>query len=241
MDISTLLIISAAIALGFFVQSVTGFAAGIVALPLLLFVLPLQPSVALLAIYMLLFGIILIVKYWRDVDKKIVGYMTIGVIPGLIIGVYLLANIDTEILKKILGAFILIHVVSHWLRGNKNLLPKFRQTGFAAGFVGGIFSGLYSGGSPIYAIYIVRALKEARAIRATIAAMLLVANFLRVPLLVGCGILTFETVKTALIAAPVFLLALYFGNKVHRKLDNTMFKQVVMALLALCAIMLLIK
>lgn len=241
MEISTLLIISVGVGLGFFVQAVTGFASGLLTLPMLMLIMPMPEAVAMLAILMLLFNGILIFKNWHILDKKIVARMSWGVIPGIAIGVYLLGHVDTEILKKLLGAFILIHVSSHWLTRGKRAIGAFGESGLLLGFVGGISSGLFSGGSPIYAIYIAHKLKNSAAIRATIIGIMTIANLFRVPALVVSDILTLEIAKLTLYSLPVFFLVLYFGDKVHSKLNDAVFKEIVMGLLAVIGMILIVN
>ena len=62
MEVTFLLIIIIGVGIGFYIQTVAGFAAALVTLPIILKVLNIQEAVALMSIFFFLFSIILIYK-----------------------------------------------------------------------------------------------------------------------------------------------------------------------------------
>jgi uncharacterized protein len=238
MEIIYLLILAIGVGLGFYAQTIVGFAASLVAFPIILNILEIQEAVALMSIFFFIFSIILIYKNWNLINKKTIIKMLIGIIIGLLLGIWLLKFGNPVILKKILGAFILIFIGYSYLK--KKRIKLFKKLGFLFGFIGGLFSGLFStGGSPFIA-YIYNELKDPDIIRATIIGTLGITNFLRVPILIYSGILTYNIFITALYIIPFFLLALFLGNKTYEKISKTTFKHVLMIFLALSAVSLII-
>ena len=236
MDVN-LIIIIVAVSLGFFVQTVVGFAAALVAIPILLQVMNLQESVALMSVFFFLFSIVLIYKNWKLIDKNTIKEMVVGIIIGLILGTLILKFGSPLILKKGLGVFVLLYVGYSLLK--KKRIAIIQKFGGVLGFLGGIFSGLFGTGGPILVVYILNKLEKSVVMRATIIGALGVTNFLRVPLLIFSGIMTTKTMVLSLYIFPFFLLALFFGHKVYKKVNENVFKNVVMLLLVFSAISLI--
>ncbi|NIA02111.1 MAG: sulfite exporter TauE/SafE family protein, partial [Nitrospirae bacterium] len=78
METTVLIVTSIGIGIGFFIQTIVGFAATLFALPILLTVLSLQDSIAYLSIFHLIFSIILISKNYKYVNKKIILEVATG-------------------------------------------------------------------------------------------------------------------------------------------------------------------
>ena len=69
METVQLIILIIGVGLGFFVQTVAGFAGGLFALPIILQAFPMQEAVAYLSIFLCIFSILLVYKTWPQIDK----------------------------------------------------------------------------------------------------------------------------------------------------------------------------
>lgn len=234
-----MLILVIGVGLGFYVQSVVGFAAALVALPIILNILKIQEGVALMSIFFLIFGVIFMYKDWKHMNKKVIIELVIGMIIGSLVGVWVLKVGNPIILKKILGLFILAYVGYSYLK--KSNIKCFQKLGPLFGFIGGFFSILFSTAGPPFAVHIYNKLDKARLVRATLIGILGINSFVRVPLLIISGILTYDIFIKSLFILPFFLIALYLGNKTHNKINEKVFKNVLMILLVLSALSLIIR
>ena len=239
MGIAHLTIIGIGIGLGFYVQTVAGFAAGLFAIPILISVLPMQEAIALMSIFLLIFSIILVYKNWKKIEQKTVLELSIGVIIGLSVGILILKTGNPIFLKRLLGIFTILFVAYNFLSRNKLKIPG--KLGVLFGLAGGIFSGMFSAGGPPYVMYIYNRIDSASIFRATIIGILAVTNTLRVPMLVVSDILTPDTLLIALYMLPVFIIALLLGNKTYHKVNEGKFKVILMILLGISGISLLIR
>ncbi|MFH1012609.1 MAG: sulfite exporter TauE/SafE family protein, partial [Candidatus Peregrinibacteria bacterium] len=115
----SIIILSIAIGLGFFVQTNVGFAASLFTLPILLTIFDFKEAVGIISIFFVLFSLILVPKNWHQMNKKILITLSISSGIGLIIGVQLLKYMDPFILKKILGIFILLTVIHGYVKKEK--------------------------------------------------------------------------------------------------------------------------
>ncbi|MBU0576942.1 sulfite exporter TauE/SafE family protein [Patescibacteria group bacterium] len=239
MEIAHLLLLAIGVGLGFYVQTVVGFAAALVALPIILNVLQIQEAIALMAIFFLIFAIIFIYKDWKDIDKKIITELGIGMILGSIAGVFILKFGNPIILKKGLGIFILFYVAYTYAKKNK--IKCFHKLGVLFGLVGGFFSMLFAAAGPFFAVYINNKSDRSRIIRATLIGVLGINSFVRVLLLVVSDILTVNIVIKSLYILPFFLLSLYLGHKTYHKINEATFKNVLLILLIISGVYLIVR
>ncbi|HEY4628643.1 MAG TPA: sulfite exporter TauE/SafE family protein, partial [Flavobacterium sp.] len=66
-------------------------------------------------------------------------------------------------------------------------------------------------------------------------------TMMRIPVLIFEGILTVGKLYNSLYVFPFFILALFLGNKVYLKLNEVLFKKIMLALLFISGIMLMVK
>jgi len=239
MGIAHLTVIGIGIGLGFYVQTVAGFAAGLFAIPILISVLPMEEAIALMSIFLLIFSVILVYKNWKKIEQKTVLELSVGVIIGLGVGILILKTGNPIFLKRVLGAFTILFVAYNFISRNKLKIPG--NLGVLFGLAGGIFSGMFSAGGPPYVMYIYNRIDSASIFRATIIGILAVTNTLRVPMLVVSDILTPDTLLIAMYMLPVFIIALLLGNKTYHKVNEGKFKTILMILLGISGISLLIR
>ncbi len=237
MELHQLVILIAGIGLGFFVQTVAGFAGGLFALPIILQVIPMQEAVAYLSIFLCLFSILLVYKTWNQIDKKTVGELAAGIVVGLAAGVFILKLGSPLFLKRLLGVFILLFVGYHYLEKRKFHVPG--RLGILFGLAGGVFSGMFSAGGPTYVMYVYNRIDGAAVFRATLIGILSITNILRLPMLVVSDILTVDILVRCLYITPFFIGALVLGNRLYQKIHAHTFKNILMILLVVSACSLL--
>lgn len=234
-----LLLLTIGIFTGFFVQTITGFAGALIALPFLLFVMPLPDAIGYLSIFYFISTPIHVYKEWKYIDKPLLKKLALSSFFGLLIGIIVLAYGQPVILKKALGVFIILFVLNS-LKANKEiqLISKMK---YFFGFLGGFFSGVFSTGGPLYLVIVKNETSDVKTLRATMFGVLGLITFMRIPVLAFEGILTLNQLYNSLYVLPFFILALILGKKVYLKLNELFLKRIMLGLLFLSGIMLLIK
>lgn len=237
MGVINIAIASLGIGLGFYVQTIAGFAASLFAVPVLLNVLPMQEAIALISVFLLLFSAVLVYKNWHSIEKKTVLELSSGILIGLSAGVLILKTANPVILKKLLGVFIFLFIAHNYLNKKKLNIPG--KLGVLFGVAGGMFSGMFSAGGPTYVMYVYNKIDSANIFRATLIGILAITNILRIPMLIASDILTTETLLMALYILPVFAIALLLGNKTYNKVNEKKFKHILMILLGISGVSLI--
>jgi uncharacterized membrane protein YfcA len=234
-----LLLLTIGIFTGFFVQTITGFAGALIALPFLLFVMPLPDAIGYLSIFYFISTPIHVYKEWNYIDKILLKQLALSSFFGLLIGIVVLAYGQPIILKKALGIFIILFVLNS-LKAKKEiqLISKMK---YFFGFLGGFFSGVFSTGGPLYLVIVKNETSDVKTLRATMFGVLGLITLMRIPVLAFEGILTVNQLYNSLYVLPFFVLALVLGKKVYLKLNEIFLKRIMLGLLFLSGIMLLIK
>lgn len=240
MALSVFLVLELAVFLGFFIQTVVGFAGALVALPILLIVMNLQDAIAYLALFYLYSSAILVVKEWKNIDKPVLLKLTVATVIGVTFGIWILQYGKPLVLKKILGVFILLYVI-YTMFFVKATNEKKTRFNFIFGLAGGFFSGLFSTGGPLYVMVVKNTVVDMRTFRATMIGVLGLITIARVPILYAQNILTQNHFYNSLYIIPSFLLATVLGKSLYSKLNEDVLKNIVLSLLFVSGLVLLVK
>lgn len=217
------------VSVAIYIQSIFGFAAGMIAMPILLLALPFDEAMVFLSIFLALFSITQIKICWRDINVKMAFRIGISLVIGLTIGVYILSYSEPQFLKRVLGLLIMIYAI--YSRLEKNRLSIFKNSEIPFGLLGGFMSGLFAAGGPFYVISISNNLSSKKTIRATIIAVLAISNVGRIPLLIATNMFSLDIIFKAIWVLPFFFLSIYLGNKKYKKIQDTTFKEALSTIL----------
>ncbi|MGY8913787.1 MAG: TSUP family transporter [Flavobacteriales bacterium] len=223
--------------LGFFIQTIIGFAGALIALPILLLAMPLPEAIAYISIFYFISTPIFVYREWNNMDKTILKKLALSSVVGVIIGIVILSYGQPLILKKALGIFIILFVL-HSLRVQKQVKQAFKME-YTFGFLGGFFSGVFSTGGPLYVMVVKNVTPDVKTFRATMFGVLGLVTMVRLPVLAIGGILTMNQLYNSLFVLPFFIMALFLGKKVYLKIDELLLKKIILGLLFISGVTLL--
>jgi len=235
-------IIFVALFLGFAAQTVTGFAAGLVALPVLIFVIPLSEAVALVSVYLFIFSIALVPAEIKRADKPLIRRIFLPLTAGLVIGILVLKVVNESLLSILLALFIFAYLFFQIYRKKAGQPGKAgKHWAIPLATTGGIFSGAFASGGPLFVIYLQSYLSDRSMFRATVMCVALIPNVLRLVLLVLTGVYSPDLLLLVLYSLPAFILAIGFGKWLLSHISVTTFERVVYLFLAASAVSLLVR
>lgn len=238
MNEEVLIILGIAIFLGFFVQTLVGFAGSLVSLPILLIGLNLPDAIAYISIFYFFSSVFLVSKEWKNIDKNVIWRLTWASIIGVVLGVLVLTYSRPVVLQNGLGVFILLYVA--YVVFGKADLKMGKKGNFLFGAMGGFFSGVFSTGGPLYVISVKNTVQEVKVFRATMIGVLALVTVVRVPTLIIGGVLNTSHLRASLLIFPVFLLAQFLGRRLFPIINERIFKKVVLVLLCFSGLALLL-
>jgi hypothetical protein len=227
---------------GYALRGATGFGAGVVAIPMLALVMPLNVVIPVITTLGIVASLGQSLQEFRYVDWRALRGLALPSAIGLALGLWLFASLDQALLLKAFAGFIIVYGV--W-----SLVPRAPAAGVppralaaAAGGAGGLVATLFGGmAGPFYAIYL-RALNlDKRRFRASMSSVLLCLGLVRAGGYGSLGFYDRRAIAVLVLCAPVMVLAMFAGDLWHARLEQAKFERVVALLLAGSGIALLLK
>jgi hypothetical protein len=213
----------------------------VIALPLLAHFFALKFAVPLLMLLDLAAFLAFGAGVRRQVHYREIGWLLPFILAGMAVGLTLLIGVEERVLLAVLGLFLLAYAgFGLARRGPPHALT--RAWGVPAGLAGGVFSALFGTGGVIFALYNAGRIRDKAALRATNAAMIMLASLLRVLLFGAAGLLTQAgLLVTALALLPAMLAGAWLGNRLHASVPATAVVKAVYALLVIAGLTLLAR
>ena len=220
LPLTTLLAAAAAVTLAYTVYGLTGFGASIVAIPLLAQFLPLRFAVPMMLLFDLVAGLLLGLKNRRSIDKPEVLRLVPFLLIGMVVGVYLLAHAPERWLLAVLGLFAVLYASWNLLRQQTTSALTVLWA-VPAGLLGGAFTAMYGTGGVIYASYLAGRVSDKDVLRASVAALIFGAGWLRLVMFMVSGFYAQHGLLTlALTLLPAAVLGYLMGSRLHARLSG---------------------
>jgi uncharacterized protein len=231
--------------LNFTLRGSLGFG-GALGLPLLALVIP----VKILAPAWSLVGIVSSAAIVGHGRKHVAKREFLGLLPGCTLGIaaglFSFKTLDTVILARALGAFIILYAIySLWMStrspGSAPPVPPAVLRPLASFFSGAVRTLFGSMASVFFAMYLDASGANKQAFRATLSAMLMTLSVARTIGYAAVDELTIDSFILCAAALPAMGLGLLFGDRIHSGLSQAAFHRVACAALFLCGIPLILR
>ena len=232
--IAQILIISI-IALAAFVQSLSGFGFGLVAMSLLPSVISLKLAVPLATLISLPFNCSLCFVYRHYFNFKAFWRLSLAAIVAIPLGIALLDLLPEALVLRGLGALIICYALYDFFSLNVPLLKSPRWA-YLFGALSGMLTGAYNTGGPPVVIYGNCSRWQPEAFKSNLAAFFLISSIFAVIGHASQGNLTITVWVLAVYAIPAFAIGLGMGVACARRLDPLSFERIVLVLLILAGL-----
>jgi uncharacterized membrane protein YfcA len=229
----------------FTLRSAAGFGAGLIAIPMLAFVLPVSTAVSVATVLTTLTSMSQVTREWRHVAWRQFAVIFLYSMAGIGLGLYFMQFLDENVLRRCLGVFLIVYAVhALWAADSLRLLPRRWHGALAAavGIVGGLLSALFGAGAgPIYVVYFDILRLERAIFRATMSAVVVLGGAARI---VGYGSYGFygrSTLVLLAVGVPVVFLGSWLGDRVVYRLSARSFSRLVAAVVLLSGVTFLVR
>lgn len=203
-------------------RSTFGFGDALLAMPPLALLLGTRAAIPLVAVAIVIPGVLI---PWRDRQHVIwreAGALTLGSIPGLVLGVFLLRRADETTLRWLVGCATITYALWALFLRRAEVRVGARWV-WLFGFLSGLFGGAATTGGPPAVIYAsLRGWPPAIA-RATLQAFYLFLCFAVVVGHVASGLWREHPPFLVLWGAPAIVTGVLIGEQIHRRLDPSRF------------------
>jgi uncharacterized membrane protein YfcA len=213
--------------IGATVQGTIGFGANLISVPVVAVVAPDALPVTLV-VWAVPLVVTMVVRERDGVDWAGVGWITLGRLPGTVLGAWVVTSVATDTLSVLAGAAVLLAVAVSLVSATVPLTPATRT---AAGFASGVMGTSTSiGGPPLALLY---QHQDGKVVRSTLAAAFAVGTVTSLTGLAVAGAIEAWQVVLALALLPSLAGGLLVSRRlVHRfdRFDRPWLRPVVLAL-----------
>lgn len=187
-------------------------------------------------------------KNRKSLDYKVYLPLAALVLAGCIPGALLLKNADVSNIKVIFGNVAVLFGLEMLFRDKKRVegnplsqsSPRSRLTFGAVGLLAGVLCGLFGVGA-LLAVYVDRVTDSGSEFKANISAVFIADNTFRIILYSALHLLTFDTLKSALMLIPIAILGLFAGMKSSSLLKEKTVRRMMVVLLILSGVSLALQ
>lgn len=228
----------------FVVRGMSGFGAGLIATPLLAFMLPMHVIVPVSGLLVFVLFVFLTIRDRNAVIWRELRLLAVPTVIGVVCGLFLFRSLDNSLLLFMLGGFLVAYavymLVVHWFG-----LPELRcsekwaaPAGFAGAFIDTLFGG---GGGTLVVIYM-----HARGIgkmqfRATVAVLWFIEMIARISGYTLAGYYTASTLLLVAVLLPMVWAGTWVGEHISNRISQEAFSRILAVMLLLSGISLLLK
>lgn len=228
------------------IQSATGFGFGLIAVPVFLLLLGSAEAIQMVMIIILCLSLLDWIKLRGQASRALLLRLCTGMLVGFPFGIIIYHLVDLPGLKAIIALVILIFSVQNLARllNNRRLCvphadkPNAGMTLFT-GYISGLMSTSLAMPGPVVMLYLVHQGLEKTLIRATILTYFVFAysgSILLQSVLVG---ISRPTWMNSLSLVPVGLAGVMCGHYLAHKINQKLFKLLVLSILILTALLML--
>ncbi|MBM9514367.1 sulfite exporter TauE/SafE family protein [Desulfogranum marinum] len=202
-----------------FVQGITGFGAGLVAIPLLCLIIDVKTAVPLVILNGVIITSYLAYTLRSFLDSKKILPLLVGSIPGVLLGSQCLTLVNPDLIRTFLGILLIAYSVYNLAAHPKPVkMPLF--IGYAAGFCTGFITALLSAGGPPAIIYTTLTDWKKNEIKATLTGFFVFNAVFTMIVHALSGMTTLLTLKYCTVTMPLVLLGTAIGSRLTDKINR---------------------
>lgn len=226
----------------------TGFPGlGMIIVPLLATVFPARQSVGVLLPMLIAADVFGVLCYRRHAVLKHLFALLPWVLGGLLIGYRVLARIDNQAMRPLLGLLILGLAVLHLLRErfarwlqNRDAREHLSWLVAGTGLAAGIATMVANAAGSIMSLHLLARKLPKHVFMGTGAWFYLCINLIKVPLLLNLGLITTESLRFNLWMLPAIVIGALAGIALLPRIPQRLFERAMLTLAVLAALRLLI-
>lgn len=255
--LSVLLPLMLVCALAFTIETALGFGATLISVALGSLFLDIDAILHALVPLNLVLSCYLVTRNHSHIDRaflfrRLLPFMALG----LPIGIFVFAELDASLLKRVFGAFLVgvagLELSRTYSRGGikqaaqtpskegvSSSMPRWQERLLL--IVGGAIHGAFTTGGPM-AVYVTsRVIEDKKAYRVTLSALWALLNVVMLSWYIVDGAIEASSVGLTLALAPSIAVGMVVGELLHNHVPVATFRQVVFAMLLLTGVMLLMR
>lgn len=212
------------------IQGLTGFGAGLVALPLLCLFMDIHLAVPLCLLNGLVITTTMAIELRQHLDRRKILPLLIGSIPGVLVGAAVLKLADPGLIKHLLAVLLIGYSGFNLVFSPRPIKPAVIW-GYFAGFLTGAINAALSAGGPPAIIYTTLHDWKKDEIKATLTGFFALSGYLTAAVHAFSGVITWSTLTYFLLTLPAVLLGTFAGSRISGRINRRTYLRTVYLLL----------
>lgn len=203
------------------IRSTFGFGEALIAVPLLALRLPVNIAAPLAVLVSTVIAGLVLVQDWRHVQLRSAVGLILSALPGIPLGVLLLATGNQHVVKSILGILIIgFSIYSLTANPGRHLSEDHFGWLLGCGFVSGVLGGAYGMNGPPLAIYGALRKWTPQHFRATLQGYFLPASLVGLIGYASLGLWTGLLTRYFLLSLPAVAAAILLGRVINQRMTG---------------------
>jgi uncharacterized protein len=210
------------------IRSTFGFGEALIAVPLLALRLPVTIAAPLAVLVSTVIAAVVLVQDWRHVEVRSAMGLIFSALPGIPLGVWLLARGNEHVIKSVLGVVIISFSIYALTAGTARHLPDDHYGWLlGCGFLSGVLGGAYGMNGPPLAIYGALRRWSPQHFRATLQGYFLPASLAGLIGYAALGLWRAPLTRYFLFSLPAMAAAILLGRVINQRMKGPGFFRVV--------------
>lgn len=232
MQLYKLVLVMIATLAGSYVQSVTGFGFGIIAMMFLPGLMAFTEANVLSSILGAFTSVMVILSVYRRVNWKNIVFPLISSTVTNYLAISFMSVAATDTLTLLLGIALFALSIYFFFFSSRIRIRATWYAGLIAGSVSGLMSGLFSIGGPAVVVYFLQSEKDTDSYVATISAYFLFSGIVSITLKALSGFVTGNVLAGTAIGVIGMVLGSLLGKRTRAAINPTLLKKAVYGFMA---------
>ena len=240
-DPFVLLTIAIALGYGGFVKGVTGTGAPLVAIPIIAAFYDVSLAILVMVVPNIAMNVMQVLRYRANIrPAKIAVLMSVGAIPGMFFGTYLLSSAPQDLLLLGLGLFLVAFLALRLFDPHFQISQRVAiKLSLPTGILGGVMQGAVGTSGPLALLFLSGQNLARPMFIGTASAFYLTNSVIQAPALWGAGLLSLGWIGISTLAMLPVWLGMLSGGRAGQKLSAEAFNRWILVLLAILAVRLI--
>ncbi len=216
---------------------------GMVSIVIMASVMPARDSTGAVLTLLIVADLFAIVAYRAHAVWARVFRLLPPAVLGILVGWWVMPMIDPGIYGRVIGwvtlGLLVVLVVQKHSPGLRRWVSEYPQAGWVAGGLGGVATMLANAAGPVMTIYLLACGLPKLAFVGTAAWFFFIVNVTKVPISVGMGLITPESLWMTLMLSPAVVAGGFVGRWVLGWIRQDVFEWLVVGVAGLAALRLI--
>ena len=221
------------------VQGLTGFGAGLLAIPLLCLIMDVKLAVSLCIISTLIITTTMAYDLRRFLDYRKILPLLIGSLPGIFVGTLVLKVVDPTVIKMLLGVFLIAISCFNLVFKSRAINPPVAW-GYLAGFLSGVINAAVAAGGPPAIIYTTLHDWKKEEMKATLTGFFMLNGYLTAGVHAFNGMIGRTTLAYFAVTLPFVLAGTALGSRVTGRINRRRYLQLVYGVLMALGVLMVV-